>query len=52
MASAIVSSQREIALEGALDAAQRDRLLEIAEKCPLHRMLQAENKIVSRPAPS
>jgi putative redox protein len=30
---------RAIALEGALDAAQRARLIEIAERCPVHRTL-------------
>ncbi len=30
---------REITLSGDLDAAQRQRLLEIAEKCPVHRAL-------------
>jgi uncharacterized OsmC-like protein len=33
--------KREIELEGALDAAQRERLLEIANKCPVHRTLSA-----------
>ncbi len=31
-----------IMLEGDLDAAQRARLLEIADKCPVHRTLQSE----------
>jgi putative redox protein len=30
---------RRIAFEGALDAAQRAKLLEIADKCPVHRTL-------------
>jgi len=34
--------QREIQLQGALDTAQRARLLEIAERCPVHRTLQSE----------
>jgi putative redox protein len=34
--------ERAIALEGALDAAQRARLLEIADKCPVHRTLTSE----------
>ena len=33
---------REVVLEGALDADQRARLLEIAEKCPIHRLLTGE----------
>jgi putative redox protein len=40
--------EREIALAGPLDAAQRERLLEIAEKCPVHRTLHSEIKIASR----
>ena len=28
-----------IAIEGALDAEQRKRLMEIADKCPVHRTL-------------
>jgi uncharacterized OsmC-like protein len=34
--------EREITLEGDLDAAQRARLLEIADKCPVHRTLNSE----------
>jgi putative redox protein len=33
---------RVITLEGELDAAQREKLLEIANKCPVHRTLQSE----------
>lgn len=33
---------RSIALEGNLDAQQRQRLLEIADKCPVHRTLHSE----------
>jgi uncharacterized OsmC-like protein len=40
--------ERETELRGTLDAAQRQRLLEIAEKCPVHRTLHSEIKIVSR----
>lgn len=40
--------EREIALEGALDEAQRARLLEIAERCPVHRTLVSEIDIRSR----
>ena len=38
--------EREIVLEGALDDAQRARLLEIADKCPVHRTLN--NPVVIR----
>jgi putative redox protein len=31
--------ERQIALSGALDAEQRSRLIQIAEKCPVHRTL-------------
>jgi putative redox protein len=34
--------ERSIALEGNLDAQQRQRLLEIADKCPVHRTLHSE----------
>jgi len=40
--------EREIALEGDLDDGQRRRLLEIAERCPVHRTLVSEISIVSR----
>jgi putative redox protein len=38
----------EISLTGPLEAAQRARLLEIAEKCPVHRTLTSEISIRSR----
>lgn len=34
--------ERVITLEGALDAGQRARLMEIADKCPVHRTLTSE----------
>jgi uncharacterized OsmC-like protein len=39
---------REIELAGPLDAGQRARLMEIADKCPVHRTLTSEIKIRSR----
>jgi putative redox protein len=36
---------RNITMEGALDADQRRRLLEIADKCPVHRTLESEIEI-------
>jgi uncharacterized OsmC-like protein/fermentation-respiration switch protein FrsA (DUF1100 family) len=39
-----------IGLEGALDAEQRKRILEIADKCPVHRTLTSEIRIVTRAA--
>jgi putative redox protein len=44
--------EREIALEGQLDDTQRARLLEIAEKCPVHRTLVSEIDIRSRLTPA
>jgi putative redox protein len=41
---------RIIAMEGDLDAEQRARLMEIADKCPVHRTLTSEVRIVTRPA--
>jgi putative redox protein len=43
---------REISFEGELDPATRARLLEIADKCPVHRTLKSEVDIrtVERPA--
>ena len=40
--------EREITLIGRLDDAQRKRLLEIADKCPVHRTLTHEIQIVTR----
>ncbi len=40
--------ERTLELAGALDAAQRQRLLEIADKCPVHRTLTSEVKIRTR----
>jgi putative redox protein len=39
-----------IGLEGALDAEQRKRILEIADKCPVHRTLTSEIRILTRAA--
>ena len=39
--------EREITVTGALDAEQRQRLLEIADKCPVHRTLENEVKVVT-----
>jgi uncharacterized OsmC-like protein/pimeloyl-ACP methyl ester carboxylesterase len=41
---------RVIAMEGALDAEQRKKLLEIADKCPVHRTLTSEIRIVTQAA--
>lgn len=39
-----------ITFDGALDAAQREKLIEISGKCPVHRTLQGEVKIVTAPS--
>ena len=41
---------RVISIEGALDADQRQRLMEIADKCPVHRTLKSEIRIVTKAA--
>jgi putative redox protein len=40
--------QREISLVGGLSADQRNRLIEIADHCPVHRLLTSEIKINTR----
>ncbi|HEX9370477.1 MAG TPA: OsmC family protein, partial [Roseiflexaceae bacterium] len=40
--------ERRIVLRGQLDEAQRTRLLEIAEKCPVHRTLTGRIKVNDR----
>ncbi|MEQ8818059.1 MAG: alpha/beta fold hydrolase [Thalassobaculum sp.] len=40
--------ERHIAIEGPLDAEQRAKLLEIADKCPVHRTLHGPISIVTR----
>jgi len=40
--------EREIALHGSLDASQRARLLEIANRCPVHRTLVSEIHVSTR----
>jgi len=42
--------ERVISMDGALDAEQRKKLMEIADKCPVHRTLTSEIRIVTRPA--
>jgi putative redox protein len=41
---------RTIAMEGALDAEARGKLMEIADKCPVHRTLTSEIRIVTHAA--
>jgi putative redox protein len=42
--------ERVIAMEGALSSEQRQKLMEIADKCPVHRTLTSEIHIVTRAA--
>jgi uncharacterized OsmC-like protein/fermentation-respiration switch protein FrsA (DUF1100 family) len=42
--------ERVIAIDGALDAEQRKKLMEIADKCPVHRTLTSEVHIVTKAA--
>ena len=44
----IDSFHREIALEGDLTEEQRERLLEIADKCPVHRTLERTSTVSTR----
>ena len=44
--------ERRITLRGALDEAQRARLLEIAEQCPVHRTLTGTIKVDDRLEPA
>jgi putative redox protein len=39
--------ERTITLDGPLDAQQRDALLAIADRCPVHRTLERENEIAT-----
>lgn len=39
---------RDITLEGKLDDEQRQRLLEIANKCPVHRLLENQPRLLTR----
>ena len=41
---------RVISIEGALDTEQRGKLMEIADKCPVHRTLTSEIRILTRAA--
>ena len=43
---------RAITLSGALDTEQRAKLIEIADKCPVHRTLESEIQIRTTEAPA
>jgi len=40
--------EREIEIEGDLDADQRERMLEIADRCPVHQTLESEIRVKSK----
>lgn len=40
--------ERVISVEGGVDAAMADKLIEIAAKCPVHRTLEARSAVVTR----
>jgi putative redox protein len=42
--------ERVITIDGKLDAEQRAKLMEIADKCPVHRTLTSEIRIVTTAA--
>jgi putative redox protein len=44
--------ERTIALDGPLDAEQRQRLLEIAEMCPIHKLLTGGASVFTSQSPS
>jgi putative redox protein len=43
--------ERVIEIDGTLDAEQRKKLMEIADKCPVHRTLTSEIRILTREEP-
>ncbi|MEM1338975.1 MAG: bifunctional alpha/beta hydrolase/OsmC family protein [Bacteroidota bacterium] len=40
--------ERDIRLIGDLDAQQKERILQIADKCPVHRTLHSETQVISK----
>ncbi len=44
--------KRRITLSGTLDDTQRQRLLEIADKCPVHRTLERSSTVITELAPA
>lgn len=43
---------RELTLKGELTAQQRERIIEIANKCPVHRTLEAGSEVITRELPA
>ena len=48
MTAGLTPNERVIRLEGDLSDEQRQRLLEIADKCPVHRTLERASTVTSR----
>lgn len=44
----ITTFEKNISIKGNLDEEQRERIFKIAEKCPVHRIIQGESKIESK----
>ncbi|MFE3839487.1 OsmC family protein [Pseudogemmobacter sonorensis] len=44
--------ERLVTLQGPLDDTQRERLIAIADRCPVHRLLEAGAEIVTRAVPA
>jgi uncharacterized OsmC-like protein/alpha-beta hydrolase superfamily lysophospholipase len=44
--------ERAISIEGDIDATLRDKLIEIADKCPVHRTLEAASAVVTTVEPN
>jgi hypothetical protein len=40
--------ERMISVEGGIDAVTADKLIDIAEKCPVHRTLEARSALATR----
>lgn len=47
-AGKIDTFHREIQLNGALDQKQKDRMLQIADKCPVHKTLHSETQVITK----
>jgi putative redox protein len=46
--SKITFFDRSIEIKGNLDDKQRKRLIEIADKCPVHKTLESKNKVETK----
>jgi putative redox protein len=47
-AEGVYRLSRQIELVGTLDAQQREWLMEIAERCPIHKLMRATIEITTR----